>query len=1310
MERIKNFLNGLGFQTREDVLRAFFKGEMIHRFEERAREQEGVRGFADVTQEVINQSQKDRMKVDRLYETEPGVYVAVGVYPKDWSFYFMEGPPGVQNPNVRDLGEIIGQAWITQRGFGRFEISNLESGSKSPTFASQMLVAASKDLGLSVNEMIKQLQPPRTATAAGKVVYSRMARGTEWKGFFDYYVSLDGDSFFHPNHVRKMLLFWKNEERRAKDGNPRYPESTIKLNVEKFSKLHAKVPKEAWGDPRTKGVTQEVTREFNRDGVQGSMIRRGVAEDEAQLLQALGHGTAGAPIYQQTFELKQMLSQAQNARDSGLSFELSAPDDRITQEVRNIIDEQITGYSETPQEKKYLKNLKHEMLRIGAFSKRFFGFQQILWRNEGNTDLIGAFDYQQHAEMMNRIGLEWLNRADETAREWEQVTDPKEREAIAETLFALSEMEYLLPAERAAKIVRNPSNWTIDAYGVPGFLQGITPGRGTELDRLFTKHKLKSKHQALIRRVQNDFLAFLKAVQDVRSGILQRRYAANPTELATKLAELTKEMDELRQKPYFPMMRFGEFLITVRDPNDNNKVVWSSAYTNQRQRAAALEAVANAHPGMDITYGRVERSNLEFMSMPGPLLKMIKEQLLSRTDTAGIPRSPEQLALIDEQVKMIEEFEQLQSPDRTFRKRWMPSKGTPGFSYDAFRAYAHYFTFGSRYLARLSMMDLLQQDIAKVEAKISSGAHGNTAKLRTIVTYMRNHYAYIMESGRDEGKFRAFFSLFFLGFSPAAAFVNTTQILTTLMPFLAGHFGPKGYSVLNGTLTALKQSKVKYKPTGSNYDNARLEMAAQGRIDIGQAAEIAGFAEGANLTKLMASSTAQKTWRNVTWYGMWMFSKVERFNRELSFIAAWELAMKHSGSMKKDAKGLTRLDHIDVNYPLEIADLIARVGLTHQEALAFMFAKETIDRTQFNYMRYSDAPFLRGPVTKNILLFFKYPQSMIYAIGFNGAMAQMLIIMAFLYGLKGLPGEEEAAEALRLLAKWMFGKDFDINEKARTYVRRVTRDTIFDEVGPDLFMHGVSRYGFGSGLLPQGWGAPRFDASANGSMGRLIPGLAELLHGMALETKSKDIIADSAQRAAGAGYGTIFSLLAFLQESPGTVDSKKWEQLMPRFTRAWIKAYRYGINPQAETTQSGAKIVNFDIRDPDDLTTVLAQAFGFSPTKVTEKWELMREEREQKQIYDARKAALYGQMAKAIANPESGAVDDVIKAARAYNEAVAPVDPTMVIKERALISSLKQRQRATTMQERFGVPTKAEIPIMERLRDLYPGVRVEKVK
>jgi hypothetical protein len=1278
-QRVKEFLQADGHRTSEDVVKSFFRGEMLAKYEPSAtpvRQSAGIMYSVNPTWAEApfdEQFQVGANKVNATYDMREKENKASALLIN----YIWLDPKGVP----------IGQIELLNRGERGYEISWIESDSFM--LAPQMIQFAEQDLGFKMKVAAQLTEEGFKQTKA----MLRM-RGRQ-EGLLDLYTPVklnvkraDG------SRVEKLFYFSPHELRRKRAqlaegilnddlaGFEMTPDQA-KAAYQKYTELLQKLPLGVWKDPRLEQMFS-LARNAAKDGVEGSMLRSGQQVEESKFLSSMAAADPQADVWRQSFELSQHLSQAANARASGLSFDLSAPSSAITYEVRKLW-ERATGYGSSRAEERELINTAHEMDRIGKFSKYLWTLDQLIWANQpklvngqivGPRELGGLFDLGQHKEQMNMLQNAWVTRADQTAKAWLQVTNQERRDAITNVLFSLSEMNYLSPAARAAKVSRLPTGWF-------EFLNGQPPPQGSELHAEFFKHKVRMVDHELIRKIHGDFSAFLSDVENVGKAVLGRKFANSPQVLQNAVMKLDAEMAEYRSKPYFPMMRFGEHITLVKE---QGKLVASYAFPTISQRAAAMADIRQRFPAGDIQVGRISANQAEFMSLPGPLLKLIKENLFDK-----VGKSPDQIALIDKQISEIEELELLHIPDRTFRKRWMPSTGVPGYSMDAFRAYSHYFQYGSRYLSRMAFMDQLQDDISRLRQSMKSV--GNMSKRAEIVKYAEDWLKYVLEPGRDSGKFRAIVSFWYLGFSPAAAFMNVTQNITTTWPWLSSKFGGAAQGAFVRATNARLWRNGLTAASFTGYQKAHEEMVRQGFIDMGQAPELAAFAEGHNLGKLMATSHTQKAWRNLSYAGMYMFAGVESYNREVAMRAAWDLATKNPQA--------TVLKEIDLLYPLEISELQSRTGLTHTEAVAFMFAKDTIKRTQFVYDKTSDPPFMRGKA-KDFLIFFKYTQGMLFAFGYNGAMVQMLLTMAFLYGLAGVPGAEDANEVLKLIAQRLFGKDFDILKSVRELIRGISRGTPFEQAAPDMALHGISRYGFGLGFLPDHWAAPKFDLSANGSMGRIVPGLYEAAHGMATGQKFADVFAQSAQRVSGAGYGTFYTIMQTLMEAP-SAESHKWEQLLQRQLKALAKSYRYGVDPQAETTRQGAKIVQFklDASDPDDVATVLAQAFGFTPLKVSKTWDAIRATKEEMAVWDMRRQALYVQMDRVLQERpvNSQALADMFKAITKYNADVP--DPIYAIKGDQLRQSLVQRNKTRATQEQTLGANRREAVVSKRMQDLY---------
>src|SRR5690606_18207275 len=252
------------------------------------------------------------------------------------------------------------------------------------------------------------------------------------------------------------------------------------------------------------------------------------------------------------------------------------------------------------------------------------------------------------------------------------------------------------------------------------------------------------------------------------------------------------------------------------------------------------------------------------------------------------------------------------------------------------------------------------------------------------------------------------------------------------------------------------------------------------------------------------------------------------------------------------------------------------------------------------------------------------------------------------------------------------------------------------------FLHGISRYGFGLGLLQDGFGAPQFDASANGSLGKIVPGLAEAARGIGNGSTWQDISAALMRDTAGAGFGQLFPLLQFLGSDPFTWDMKKWEKVLPRAAKGISKAYRF-YTDEKETTPQGATFMTFDPTDPSDLATIIAQGFGFTPTKLSEKWDMVRAVSDEGKWLQARKQGLMAQLDWAGQKQDKQATAEVLQRIMEFNkEMISKEYLPMTISRKTISQSLKSRGRARARQE-VGLPrTNQEIGVQQRIQDLYP--------
>lgn len=1249
IKRVADVFIGNGLANAEDIIRSFYKGEMSRRIEP-----------ADIENAVrtqIAQAMLGETVYDEIRNVAPDL--AVGMHftgiktlgvpiTAVYDFY----PAGVETKAANRIGFVN----LAQRGDKGYEVEYVEINDsyRGKGFFERFYTFVEQDL--SARTGIKTtMKPSGLLTYDGYRKWQK--RAPDWVKW--HIKSTADEVWMSPNYIRKNLQRWtdyvEDMKLRKRPDEARSGQALVK----KYKELESRVKSAAWKDPNLKKM-------FMRQHQLSAMVNA-QTRSEGELQRSLGAPAQPSLVdpFSEVLYQKQVESRIASAKLLGVPLEQAAYAQPELRHLRKMFSLLQPG-SRDPNVARYLNGIMGEADRVSWFSKTFLGLKQLAWRNPQNPFL---HSYVTLSEQWNAKRMQWISRADEPARRWAALPRAQQ-EALSEMAFWATEMNYRARHEVANNVVRHPTQ--------------------SELQRHFQRLRATPETQQLYfdiighppSGVVGIFGEFLHEIEQISAANLTRTFQPNSPQLLKALQDLATEMQQLRQRPYFPLARFGRHTITVRDIQ-TQEVVWFSTYHTAAERDAAVRQVAHTQPG-DLSIGRVPETAMEFMGLPGPLLRLIKQNLPGLTT---------------QQVSWIDNMTHLMSPERSFRKRWLERKGVPGYSRDGLRSFSNYFLTGANYLSRVEYKDVMQEAVDALEARARRMPDSNKA-MQTF-EFAHEHMRYIMEGGRDWVKIKALTSIWQLGFSPAATLMNLTQVPLVTEPYLSNVFG--GIKAKNALLKSIKTLKhtFGYPPTNAApaYVALRNEMIEQGKIETGQAPEMGGFAEGSNLQLLQLGTAAQRAWQNLSYWSMIGFSWAERFNRETSFHAAYHLALQQPT--------IPHMRQLETRYFTEIGHLMAKHNVTHEEALAFIAARDVVDATQFVYSPWARPKFLRSSVASTMLIFFQYTQSMLFALGNNPGKTKMLVYMAVLYGLAGLPGSDDLDKMIRAVSRRLLGKDFSPHESARKLTRDFTRGTVLDEVGPDLVMHGISRYGFGWGLMPDGWGVPRFDASTNGSMGRIVPGLQNAARAVGNSDSWEKLTAEIVKDASGAGFGQMFALLQFLGADPQSNEQKHWEKIMPRAFKAASKAHRY-YTEGVETNNRNVPIATFDKTDPDDLATIAAQLAGFTPTKVSSRWESIIATVDKIKFYKTQRNMLFIQMDIATQHKDPEAKAEVLKRIRDFNERMQKDGvPTYVISGDSLRKSLAARARSRAMQSKGLPPNKMDIPINRQVQDLYPGVQFD---
>lgn len=862
------------------------------------------------------------------------------------------------------------------------------------------------------------------------------------------------------------------------------------------------------------------------------------------------------------------------------------------------------------------KKVRDELTNFHRVAKYGYTITQLA---KINPHLKGLQKYVETVERKWWVDkMRWLTEADEVLRDWVK-----------------------LGTERADVLGRFLLDLTVlsEREGKRFYPQDV------EYFELVKLWNLDQEQQALAMRVEQMFVDALDMMESVRMEEVRREYKDDPVVQEQQLAKVRQEINELRKKNYFPLARFGQHIVVVKalapyyDEVTGKQVkvgdIAEVRMFEKESEAAKFHEEMNAREGFIASKGYLLEEMQPLVQMPGQLLAFFEKSL------ELTPQQREQLKLL--RLEM--------SPANSFLKRLKERKVTPGWSQDAMRAFAQYFQSFSGHMARLrwkaDMLDAIKE--VREYGKKLNWYGGDSRKVDQVAEFMENHLEYIMNPGNEWASLRAFAFIFHLGLVPKSALVNATQVPMVALPYLSARYGePAAVAEL-----ARQAGRVWYTIRSphklSEGERAMLEeLKRLGIIDESMATEVAAIGEGTSLSTLMVSDRkGQMFVRDLAGKAAWMFQTVEKLNRRLVALAAYNLARK---------RGLP-------------------------QAKAVRKAYEAVADTQYEYAYWDRPRFMRGR-TSTIFVFWMYMQKTIFQMTHDKSAARMWLLWLFVGGLSGLPFAEDLMDlidfVIRKGKKWLGRGDPYFN-------LRVELRKLIAELGlnPDLVMHGVSRDVMG------------VDLSGSLSLGRVIP-FVEPLFGRTGDFDSRLFAA--AEQTSGAVWTIPLGLVqAAASDDPDLL--RRWGSALPAFGRNIAKSVKIA-EEGGITLPDGAVLVEYDMRKPEAIIRTVLQGMGFTATAETRAKEEFYTTQEAVQYYESLRRAKLWRLAEAVRSGDTKGREAAMEDIRRFNDYV-PYWP-MRISGSAIRQALRGRLRQRALEENYGVRAPRERAIQEDFAPAFP--------
>ena len=749
----------------------------------------------------------------------------------------------------------------------------------------------------------------------------------------------------------------------------------------------------------------------------------------------------------------------------------------------------------------------------------------------------------------------------------------------------------------------------------------------------------------------------------VRGAYAEDLAEATPEEAEKINARVDKAIQEhellLNQMrgPYFPLMRFGEYLVVaesneLRELRDQlaestgaerKRLIQMlrqmeqsdehySVYAFDKRSEQAREAAKQKNQGMNVRETKSEEymNNIRANSFGAidQLEKIFDREIDLDIDPAQVRQLRQ--SMIDSVLAGL--------PENSALQRQIKRRNIAGASENMLQAFAETMERDSHYLSRMGYMKPLSKSLIDMRNQSK-----NDMQLRDVYNNVRARLN--LDTKYDQhpilSKLTGFSSIYHLGIAPSYLLQNMTQPFMITIPQLAGRYGVKNTSKAvisawgdarkavtggrNGKFFSLKDTDLDKAFAGGELKMVKL-LQDLGKLDIANNMDTEVYTKG------MSPKTI-KFWQMFNWSS----HNIELMNRLSTALAAYRLEMKKTGS----------------------------------EEAATKAAREAIELTQLDYSDTNAAYFMKqghmGGLNRLPMQFRKYQQGMIYLLARNfknawGGDAEAKKAFLYLLGtqllMAGVRGVPVAAPLIFLLG--MFGDKDDKEGDLETQLRNGLADTFGPETARVFWKGLPAMMGVDSGSM---------------SMENLFLPFPMMRSSAITDAATgKDAVTELMFNLGGAPVSMASRIMdAYLLASEGDFQ-KASEKALPKFISSLVKAERLGS--EGLTTRSGNVAIEADEFSAWDQTI---KALGFSPIKEAEYYQAMYEKERISDAIDNVRNKIIKSIATSRMNGENA--DDALEQLREFNAE----HPTRRITGESITRSIAQRRKDRAQRAESGV-------------------------
>lgn len=663
---------------------------------------------------------------------------------------------------------------------------------------------------------------------------------------------------------------------------------------------------------------------------------------------------------------------------------------------------------------------------------------------------------------------------------------------------------------------------------------------------------------------------------------------------AARLKRLRAEFERNRlHGPYFPLARFGNYFVTVR--NDEGRIVSFSKFeseTDRKRFAREQSQVKGQHVETGLMQEGKDRSKMvdpRFM-----------ENLDAILDDSNVSRE------VRDQVwqRYLESL-----PDMSMRKHRIHRKGTMGFNTDALRAYAHTMFHAGHQMSRLKYGIDLQEHLDEMHKEVE--ASPDPVWSGAIEAEARRTHDFIMNPivATWAHRLTSFTFLWTMAFNVSSAIVNIEQTFSKGGAVLAYDADTQAGVVramrgLAGATADFMRGRGFIENSSGLTDDERRAIQKgyeSGVIDKTQAHDLASISETGvsynpvlNMVMKAASAPMHHT---------------ERANREVTFLAAYRIArragLSEAEAIKK-ASDLTWMSHYD-----------------NQASSKARAMRGDMARVIFALKSYQVNVLFRA--FRDLHQSFKgeTPLERKMAIGRFTTMVAMSIPMAGLTGMFMMSTLTTLAGFFMGLA----GGDDEPEESLRRIVLQATGDSLIGKAFGGMLMDGVPGWISGTALSDRIGNADLWFRSNN------------------MDAKNAD---EEFLRALEQLFGATMGITHQMAQGAGEIGKgNNWrglEKMAPAAIKNPMKAARYAYEGGVLDKNGNPVVANLSALD------LFKQFLGFTPAQVREQLDRNTFQRNQQNHIHEAKAAALREAARARMAGDEEALNTAMQKVDAYNE------------------------------------------------------------